>query len=630
MKKFFIAILSVLSCLLLSMWLVACDENEDSHIHSFSMWNTTAQPTCIADGKRSRTCGDCGFTEYSSIPKTGHQYSDWQILTKATCIEQGIIKYTCSNYNCGHSYTENYSAQTYSASDLYNLAIKFVGEIVVYDKNGVELGLGTGFVYSPDGKIITNYHVIDGAYSAKITIGNKTYPMSQILAYDKNIDLAILQISALGLDYANICKNEVQTGETVYAIGSSRGLTNTYSQGIITQANRVVDGVVHVQHDASITNGNSGGPLLNVYGEVIGINTWGIADSQNLNFAVFTSELDNLVYGAPITLSELYELNNSPYNILLDWLTVNCNASTTSEISFDNETDSTRYSLSYSIGGDYIYISVLYQFDDGADLFLLIDFSHDPSQYVYYATYSYNGNRNTTLGRINASTFTVNTSLTYTSYEGTYWDKNLLLDLYQSAIVDLLKWFDWATISYNMGVNIADIGFRVFKNEEYALDILIDHMIDCGEYNSYYKYYEIEKTYDYTNYDCSFYLYHSEDSDAVSIGMEWEGNDGKSFHTRLLLRPSRSGYFYQCGYIVRQNGVSTALNDTYGVIDPSTFTDSTTLTYDSYSSYKKFEEEGVLLDIYAGNIRDILDWLKLYLQNNNLGITIYDLGFTAY
>ena len=116
--------------------------------------------------------------------------------------------------------------------------------------------------------------------------------------------MAILKINATDLDYANVCKKTVQTGEAVYAIGSSRGLTNTYSQGIITQANRVVDGVVHIQHDASITNGNSGGPLLNVYGEVIGINTWGITDSQNLNFAVFTSELDNLVYGNEMTLHQ--------------------------------------------------------------------------------------------------------------------------------------------------------------------------------------------------------------------------------------------------------------------------------------------------------------------------------------
>ena len=201
---------------------------------------------------------------------------------------------------------------TYTASDIYNQAVKYVGEIVIYDKSGNELALGTGFVYSSDGKIITNYHVIEGAYSARIDINGKIYTVTSVLAYDAHIDLAVLQINATGLDTATISNGSTQVGEVVYAIGSSQGLTNTLSQGIVTYANRVVDNVAHVQHDASITHGNSGGPLINEYGEIIGINTWGVSDSQNLNFAVSINELDNLVYGTPITLSELFEEQPTP------------------------------------------------------------------------------------------------------------------------------------------------------------------------------------------------------------------------------------------------------------------------------------------------------------------------------
>ena len=134
-----------------------------------------------------------------------------------------------------------------------------------------------------------------------------------MLAYDANIDLAVCKINATGLDFATICKKPVNVGETVYAIGSSRGMTNTYSQGIITYANRVVDNVSHIQHDASITNGNSGGPLINIYGEVIGINTWGISNSQNLNFAVFTKELDNLSYSSPISFADFYSYHSPSF-----------------------------------------------------------------------------------------------------------------------------------------------------------------------------------------------------------------------------------------------------------------------------------------------------------------------------
>lgn len=266
--------------------------------------------TCLVDGKTAGShCSVCNIviTAQTTISASGHQYDEGTVIASATCIANGTKKYTCTATNCNHSYSESYTLPTYTATEIYNQSIKYVGEIVTYDKSGAEYALGTGFVISSDGKIVTNYHVIEGAYSADITINNTKYTISSVLAYDANIDLAILKINASGLTAATICKNPVNVGSTVYAIGSSRGLTNTFSQGIVTASDRVVYGVSHVQHDASITHGNSGGPLINVYGEVIGINTWGLTDSQNLNFAVFTTELDNLVYlGTPLTLAEFY------------------------------------------------------------------------------------------------------------------------------------------------------------------------------------------------------------------------------------------------------------------------------------------------------------------------------------
>ena len=265
--------------------------------------------TCTTAGKtEGKHCAFCLeiLVEQNVITALGHSYNGGEIINAASCIQVGTIRYTCTNHLCQHFYDENYSLPQYSATEIYNQSIKYVGEIVTYDKQGVEFALGTGFVISSDGKIVTNYHVIEGAYSATICIDGTTYNIVSVLAYDATIDLAVLKINANNLTAATICKNAVQVGQTIYAIGSSRGMTNTYSQGIITYADRIVGGVSHVQHDASITHGNSGGPLINVYGEVIGINTWGISDSQNLNFAVFTDELDNLTYGDPLTLAEFY------------------------------------------------------------------------------------------------------------------------------------------------------------------------------------------------------------------------------------------------------------------------------------------------------------------------------------
>ncbi len=342
MKK--TAILALVFCLACIFALTACGSGE--HVHFFSEWipidrvscteggvserycrcgekqtqSVSAQghswvidppisPTCTEGGKtEGKYCSVCGevLLSQSAISATGHSFLDAEILTQATCTELGTKKFTCSVPSCGYSYTEPYSLPTYTATELYLRSVKYVGEIVTYDRSGSALSLGTGFAISSDGNFVTNYHVIDGAFSATVCIDGTTYDVVSVLAYDPTIDLAVLKINADGLAFATVCTNTPLVGETVYAIGSSRGMTNTYSQGIVTYANRVVDGVSHVQHDASITHGNSGGPLINVYGEVIGVNTWGISDSQNLNFAVFTRELQNLTYGTPLTLSELY------------------------------------------------------------------------------------------------------------------------------------------------------------------------------------------------------------------------------------------------------------------------------------------------------------------------------------
>ena len=420
--------------------------------------------TCTADGKtEGKHCSRCSTILLSQavVSSPGHQYNSGEITTQATCNQIGVKTFTCTVNSCRHSYTETYSLPTYTATELYNLSVKYVGEIVTYDKRGAELALGTGFVISSDGKIVTNYHVIEGAYSADITINNKKYTISSILAYDANIDLAILKVNATGLTAATVCKNPVSVGATVYAIGSSRGMTNTYSQGIITYADRVVDGVSHVQHDASITHGNSGGPLVNVYGEVIGINTWGISDSQNLNFAVFTGELDNLVYGTPMTLAEFYEENIVPHEILKEWVTQNANGTGNfTEVVLKKEDD--WFGIWYNDEG-VLFISNMYWYDDGAISSFCICLSDDEKSLWYSASYEEGYKENNVLGYINANTFTKSTPLTYYSYEGDYWTESSIMDLHQGSAVWILNWFEYFLEESNIGLTMQDFGFNSFS-----------------------------------------------------------------------------------------------------------------------------------------------------------------------
>ncbi len=311
MKKRYLAILL---CAVTLALFTAC-----GHEHEYGDWQVEKRATCERQGLRVREC-DCGEAEEEKTPKLEHEYVSEEEKAP-TCKQEGVMRYTCAD--CDDSYTENITIKTYTATELYDRYLGSVGEVVTYSKNGKELALGSCFVYTADGKIITNYHVIEDAHSAKITFEDTTYDVQKVLSYDKKIDLAVLQISAEDLTPVLLCNAEHEVGQNVYAFGNSRGLTSTFSDGIITYADRENDGVHYVQHDAPISGGNSGGPLINTYGEVVGINTLTIMDSQNLNFAVSVSELENLDYSKELTMQQFYDQEGNVYRKLANHIQEN-------------------------------------------------------------------------------------------------------------------------------------------------------------------------------------------------------------------------------------------------------------------------------------------------------------------
>ena len=352
--------------------------------------------------------------------------------------------------------------QSFSANDIYEQARKSVGEIITYDKSGNELALGTGFVYSEDGKIITNYHVIEDAYSAKITIDGKEYTIKQVLAYDKSIDLTVLKIDANNLTPLSICKNVHSVGKPVYAFGSSKGLTATFSQGIITYANREVDNVMCVQHDAAISSGNSGGPLINQHGEVIGINTWTMRDSQNLNFAIASSELDKLVYGKALTVAEFYEKECDVFTKIKNFII--------SKGTFDSTNNQYELLLGYTYSSDYKNLYTRKAIYDVADDEIFLTFAIDSGYLVMITIDEIDGvyswgymdkNDNYILGDIYANTFTSNSLLGY-SYHNIYYSSLLksARNLASTMVIALCENMDDDFKS--IGVTAEDLGFLYF------------------------------------------------------------------------------------------------------------------------------------------------------------------------
>ena len=149
-------------------------------------------------------------------------------------------------------------------------------------------GLGTGFVVSADGRIVTNMHVIRGARHATVqTADGKDYTDVELMGADELHDLAVLRIKARGIKPLPLGDSaSARPGAHVVAIGHPLGLGNTVSDGLISAVREIAPQRPMLQISAPISPGSSGGPLFNDSGEVIGISTLVISGGQNLNFAV--------------------------------------------------------------------------------------------------------------------------------------------------------------------------------------------------------------------------------------------------------------------------------------------------------------------------------------------------------
>ena len=136
-------------------------------------------------------------------------------------------------------------------------------------------GVGSGFILSSDGFVMTNAHVVDGASEVLVTLVDKREFKARIVGADKRTDVAVVKIDATGLPSLKVGDvSKLRVGEWVMAIGSPFGLENTVTAGIVSAKQRDTgDYLPFIQTDVAINPGNSGGPLINMRGEVVGINS---------------------------------------------------------------------------------------------------------------------------------------------------------------------------------------------------------------------------------------------------------------------------------------------------------------------------------------------------------------------
>jgi putative serine protease PepD len=229
-------------------------------------------------------------------------------LLAAACLGAGggAVAYATLHDNGGNTVVrqvtvqqaDSASAAPLSVNQIYRRAYRGVVEITVTESGSSspfpggsaqpQQAQGSGWVYDTDGHIVTNDHVVDGSTSIKVRFWDgKTYSAT-IVGTDKSTDLAVIKVDAPSSELHPLAvgdSSQLQVGDGVVAIGSPFGLEETVTSGIVSALHRAIQGQTNftindsIQTDAAINHGNSGGPLLNTQGQVVGVNAQIKSDS---------------------------------------------------------------------------------------------------------------------------------------------------------------------------------------------------------------------------------------------------------------------------------------------------------------------------------------------------------------
>ena len=207
------------------------------------------------------------------------------------------------------------SLPVYTAEELFKLYKPAIVKIVVRQEN-IPVAVGAGFFVSNDGLLITNHHVMRSAiagkgFSVEFTLGNgkliHDYKISDC-GDDRGIDLCLLKLNTASPKFFKAATSAPAPGQNIFVIGHPRGLDFSISNGIVSAVRASSAGVEEVQISAAISPGNSGGPIFDVHGGLVGVATKFLKEGQNLNFGILATEVTKYLDAPEHTSSKAFSI----------------------------------------------------------------------------------------------------------------------------------------------------------------------------------------------------------------------------------------------------------------------------------------------------------------------------------
>lgn len=317
--------------------------------------SSTKSSLYIGDSMTLKMIGTSKTVKWSSSNKKVATVSS---KGKVTAIKKGTVKITATVGTKKYTSQITVNKKELTSKEIYKKAAKATVEITA-KVSSTNYNIGSGF-FIDNGILVTNYHVIAGTNEIQVTTySGNTYTVQQVLGFDEDIDVAILKVNSTN---ESLVKNQegVTVGEDIYVLGSPLGLTGTFTSGMVSSASRIVEGVDYIQVTAPMSPGNSGGPLLNTYGEVMGINTWQYADGQNLNFSININEIENVDTSNPISVSEFYQATVGTITGLASNVTYNSGSygAYLQSIAYNMDNQSTVFYTDYALTPYGYYMAV--------------------------------------------------------------------------------------------------------------------------------------------------------------------------------------------------------------------------------------------------------------------------------